>query len=359
MSNSLLEKLKKNCKIKEADVLADSKFFGIKDFTSTGIPMLNVALSGDIDGGLTSGVTTFAGPSKHLKSLYSLIIASAYLKKDKDAILMFYDTEFGAPQSYFTSCGIDLNRVLHIPVKNLEELKFDLVGQLENINRADKVIIIIDSVGNVASKKEIEDTLAEKSVGDMTRAKALKSLFRMIVPYLEINDIPLIVVNHTYKEQSLYPKDIMSGGTGNYYGANSIFFIGRQQEKFGTDITGYNFVINVEKSRFVKEKSKIPISISWKNGIEKYSGLLDVAKELGYVKSEKQGWYYAFDPKTQTALTGNLRVAATMTKEFWEDTIFNVTDFKQAVKKHFTISLKDLLAFDKVEPAEVIEDELT
>jgi len=212
MSNALLERLKKNCKIKESAILSESKFFGVKDFTSTEIPMLNVALSGNIDGGLTAGVTTFAGPSKHLKSLYSLIIASAYLKKNKDAVLYFYDSEFGCPQSYFTSCGIDLTRVLHIPIKNLEELKFDLVSQLDNITRQDKVIIIIDSIGNLASRKELEDTLNEKSVADMTRAKQLKSIFRMVVPILEINDIPLIVVNHTYKEIALYPKDIMSGG---------------------------------------------------------------------------------------------------------------------------------------------------
>ena len=214
MSNALLERLKKNCKIKESAILSESKFFGVKDFTSTEIPMLNVALSGNIDGGLTAGVTTFAGPSKHLKSLYSLIIASAYLKKNKDSVLYFYDSEFGCPQSYFTSCGIDLTRVLHIPIKNLEELKFDLVSQLDNITRQDKVIIIIDSIGNLASRKELEDTLNEKSVADMTRAKQLKSIFRMVVPILEINDIPLIVVNHTYKEQCLVGDTLIRMGNG-------------------------------------------------------------------------------------------------------------------------------------------------
>ena len=54
----------------------------------------------------------------------------------------------------------------------------------------------------------------------------------------------------------------MSGGTGVTYSANTVFFMGRQQEKKGTEIEGYNFILNVEKSRFVKEKSKLPISIS-------------------------------------------------------------------------------------------------
>ena len=135
----------------------------------------------------------------HHNTTYALMIAAAYLEKHKDAILMFYDTEFGAPQAYFTSCGVDLNRVLHIPIKNIEELKFDLINQLEQITRKDKVIIIIDSVGNIASRKEVDDALKENSAADMTRAKALKGLFRMVTPYLSLNDIPMIVINHVYE----------------------------------------------------------------------------------------------------------------------------------------------------------------
>lgn len=199
MSNALLDRLKKNCRIKGADILAESKFFGVKDLTSTPIPLLNVALSGSLDGGLPSGLLAIAGKSKHFKSLFSLVIAAAYLKKHEDSILIFYDSEFGSPQSYFESCGIDLKRVLHCPVKSIEELKFDLISQLEQISRKEHVIIIVDSAGNIASKKELEDALNEKSVGDLSRAKAMKSLFRMATPYLSLNDIPMIVINHVYE----------------------------------------------------------------------------------------------------------------------------------------------------------------
>ena len=81
----------------------------------------------------------------------------------------------------------------------------------------------------------------------MSRAKQMKSLFRMVTPHLNLKDIPLIAVNHTYKEIGLYPKDIVSGGTGAYYSADAIWIIGRQQEKDGAEIAGYNFVINIEK----------------------------------------------------------------------------------------------------------------
>ena len=133
-------------------------------------------------------------------------------------------------------------------------LKFDIMQQLQNIERGERVIIVIDSIGNLASKKEVEDALDQKSVADMSRAKQMKSLFRMVTPHLTLKDIPCVVVNHTYKEIGLYPKDIVGGGTGSYYSADNIFILGRQQEKEGTEVVGYNFIINVEKSRYVKEK---------------------------------------------------------------------------------------------------------
>ena len=109
---------------------------------------------------------------------------------------------------------MDTNRVLHTPIKNVEDLKFDIISQLEGLERKDKVIIIIDSIGNLASKKELEDAMNEKSVADMSRAKALKGLGRMITPYLKELNIPIVAVNHTYKEIGLFPKDVVSGGTG-------------------------------------------------------------------------------------------------------------------------------------------------
>jgi RecA/RadA recombinase len=197
--NTLLDRLKKSSKIKESAVLADSKFFSDTEQVSTDVPMLNIALSGSIDGGLSSGLTTLAGKSRHFKTSYALIMAAAYLEKYSDAMILFYDSEFGSPQSYFKNFGIDTSRVLHSPVANIEELKFDIVNQLNQIERKDKVIIVIDSIGNIASKKEVDDAINEKSVADMTRAKAIKGLFRMVTPILKMNDIPAIAIAHTYE----------------------------------------------------------------------------------------------------------------------------------------------------------------
>ena len=327
---SIMDKLKTNSKIKESQVLAESKFFTESDMVPTDVPMINVALSGSMDGGLAPGLTVLAGPSKHFKTSFGLIMASAYLKKYDESVLLFYDSEFGSPQSYFENFDIDTNRVLHTPVTNVEELKFDIISQLEQLDRKDKVVIMIDSIGNLASKKELEDAINEKSVADMSRAKALKGLFRMCTPYLNMKDIPLVAVNHTYQEIGLFPKAVVSGGTGIYYSADNIWILGRQQDKKGQDIQGYHFVINVEKSRYVKEKSKIPITVSWEGGVQNYSGLLDVAIDAGYCNKPSPGWYSIKDSDKR------VRYDETLTKEFW-DPVLSQTDFKEYIKKKFSI----------------------
>lgn len=337
-----MDKLKKNSKIKSSEVLSKSVFFSDKEMTPTEVPMVNVALSGDPDGGLSPGLTVLAGPSKHFKTSFALLMAGAYLKEHKDGVLLFYDSEFGSPQSYFESFGIDTDRVLHTPITDVEQLKFDLVGQLENIERNDKVIVVIDSIGNLASKKELEDALNEKSVADMSRAKALKGLFRMVTPYLAMKNIPLLAVNHTYQEIGLFPKAIVSGGTGIYYSADNIWILGRQQQKQGTEVKGYNFVINVEKSRFVKEKSKIPITVTWEGGIAPYSGLLDVALAGGYVQKPNVGWYCRVDMETGELVQPKVREKDTLNEEFWKP-IFDGTNFKEFLKGHYQIGHKPLL----------------
>jgi len=342
---SILDKIKKNSSIKDSAILSKSKFFNAKDMISTAVPIINVALSGKLDGGLTPGLTMWAGPSKHFKTAFSLLMAKSYLDKYPDAALLFYDSEFGTPQSYFDSFGIDTNRVLHTPLTDIEQLKFDVMAQLTQLERGEHLIIVIDSIGNLASKKEVDDALDGKSGADMSRAKQVKSLFRMITPHLSLKDIPMVVVNHTYKEIGLYPKDIVGGGTGSYYSADNIFIIGRQQEKEGTEVIGYNFIINVEKSRYVKEKSKIPVSVSYDGGISTWSGLLDLAIESKHVVKPSNGWYSQVNVETGEVEDKKYREKDTDTKEFWMP-ILKQKSFRDFIEDKYTVSSGSIMESD-------------
>jgi RecA/RadA recombinase len=342
---SLKAKLIKNSTVEFTASLEDSVIYTHKDMIPTPVIGINIALSGMVDGGITPGVTMFAGPSKHFKTGFALLMAKSFLNKYSDGIILFYDSEFGTPQGYFKTFGIPLDSVVHTPITDVEELKHDISVQLQSLTRQDKVMIIVDSIGNLASRKENDDALEGKNVSDMTRAKQLKSLFRMITAKLTLKDIPLIAINHIYMTMEMYSKAVVGGGTGSYYGADNIWIIGRQQDKDDKEIVGYHYVINIEKSRYVKEKSKIPITISFEDGINKWSGLLDLAVEAGYIVKPKNGWYARCD-KLTGEIGKNYRAGdINDNSEFWK-ALFSETDFADWIKNKYTLGSGKIMEED-------------
>lgn len=338
---SLMDRLKKTSKIDLSSVMDESEIFENQQVCPTEVPIVNVALSGSLKGGLQGGITEIAGPSKHFKSFLALLLIRSFFNKHSDGVCLFYDAEFGAPKPYFTTFGIDMKRVLHSPITDVEQLKHDIMTQLKDLKRDEPVIILLDSIGQLASKKEVDDTLEGKNVADMSRAKAIKSLFRMITPHLKMKDIPMIVVNHTYKEIGMYPKDIVGGGTGPTFASDTIWIVGRQQEKVESETTGFHFILNAEKSRYVKEKSKFPVTVMFDKGIERYSGLLENAIEAGFVEKPSPGWYCKVDQKTKER-GGKVRESETKNDEFWGDILINEV-FDEFLRKKFAVAYGEIL----------------
>lgn len=349
--SSFRDRLLKESKIKHAALMSEQDDIS---FAETDIPMLNLALSGRFDGGVSKGVTMIAGPSKSFKTLFALKFLKAWFDDhadDPDAVCIFYDTEAGGSLAYFKANGIDITRVIRKPVENINQLKEDFINTIEMIEKDDNVFFLIDSVGNVASAKEIDDARTGSDKADMTRAKQLKSLMRIIFMPLDIRNLPCVCINHTYASQEMYSKQVVSGGTGIYYNSNTIFVISRAQEKerqSDKEISGYKFTINIEKSRFVREKSKFPIYVSFADGINKYSGLFDLAKEMGYIEKATAQTYI------RTCLVGNpdltddvepektFREKSTHTDEFWLP-IFEFTNFKKEAENRFLLVTDDVL----------------
>lgn len=326
--------------LKGTALLSNSDLMLSPKFVKTRVPLINVALCGDIDGGLSYGFNQIAGPSRHFKTSFGLVMVKAFLDKDPENMVVFYDSEFGAKQQYLTNFGIDGSRVVYIPIMNIEELKFDISGKLEALEKDAKVMFFIDSIGNLASKKEIEDALAEKSAADMTRAKALKGLGRIVTPQLNYKRIPLVAINHTYKTMEMFSKDVVSGGTGTMYVSDIVWIIGRSQDKNDStgEMDGYYFTINIDKSRFVKEKSKFAIRVGWEGGIARWSGMADLAEEFDIIKSgrgakNKKIWEFV-DKDGVVHETFDSEVD--VDDEFWER-IIKETNIGELISKKFKI----------------------
>jgi len=252
---------------------------------------------------------------------------------------------------------VDTSRVIHTPFEDIEQLKFDLVKQLTEHELGDRLIILIDSIGNAASKKEIDDTIAQKSTADMTRAKQLKSLFRMITPKLNLKNVPLFAVNHTYKSQDFFPVDVVGGGEGGVYSSDNIFIIGKNQLKESDELTGFKFLIKMFKSRSIKEKSVFPITVRFEGGIAKWSGFDEIALQLGIIEKIKEGKKVAY--KYSSLSKGDITILekkADIADDFWE-LILKETDLQYRMEALYSFGMptKDKLVFDTSEIDSLIE----
>lgn len=345
--SSLLKRLAKQSVIKNAAAMDKSEFFIGKSLINLPVPVMNLAYSGRLDGGVGSGMHLVCGPSKHFKSNLCLVPLEAFQGKYPDGVVIFYDSEFGTLPDYWNHAGVDVSRVLHIPVKNLEELKFDLMKKLEDLDAAKKagaeehVFIYVDSLGALASKKEVDDALKESGAADMTRAKVGKSLSRMITPYLKDLDICFFGIQHTYDTMEMYSKKVVSGGQGWILASDTIFIMGKRQVKDGSDLAGFEFIMNTDKSRMIKEKSAIPITVTFTGGIDRFSGLLDIGLATGYVTKPKNGWY------TRPSIEGdrNWREKDTRSEEFW-GVLLADESFQQAASEMYKLTSPKTLTMD-------------
>jgi len=149
-------------------------------------------------------------------------------------------------------------------------------------------------------------------------------------------------------EHYVLENGVVTHNTGPYYSADNIFIIGRQQEKENNELSGYSFILNVEKSRFVREKSKIPLSVSFEGGISAWSGLLDAALESGHVIKPKVGWYQRVNVDTGEIEDKNYRAADTDTKEFWLP-VLKSKSFRSFVENKYMMTSNSIMQDSEVE----------
>lgn len=152
----------------------------------------------------------------------------------------------------------------------------------------------------------------------------------------KVGKFPVYDISVQDAEHYALKNGAVTHNTGVMYSADTVWVIGRQQDKDGTELTGYNFIINIEKSRFVREKSKIPITVSFEGGIQKYSGLLDIAMEAGLVKKPSPGWYQ------KEGSASKVRFEDTQTEEFWGD-MLNDTVFQEFIRKRYEVAYGSIL----------------
>ena len=280
---SIFDTLAKEAKNDYAQLVSETS--NDQGFIGTGSYILNAQLSGSIYGGLPNNrVTAIAGEQATGKTFYAIGIASTFLDDHPDGAVFYFDSEAAATPDLFRDRGLDPARVWHFPIDTIEEFRTQMIRILDNLLKTPEkdrkpLLVILDSLGMLASQKELQDAMDDKQVRDMTKSQTIKSVFRIITSKLGKLKIPMIVTNHTYKTMNPYgdPTD-MGGGSGLKYAASTIMTLTKSKEKDSSkEVIGNIIKVKTYKSRLTKENTQIATRLFFDSrGLDEYLSLIHI-----------------------------------------------------------------------------------
>jgi len=264
----------------------------VDSFIDTGSLAFNALLSGSIYGGMPSNkITAIAGEAATGKTFFALGIVKAFLDKNKDAGVIYFESESALTKDLVESRGIDSSRMVIVPVATVQEFRHQSIKVIDKYleqgeDKRKPLMFVLDSLGMLSTTKEMEDTAEGKETRDMTRSQIVKAAFRVLTLKLGKAKVPMIMTNHTYDViGSMFPQKEMGGGSGLKYAASNIVYLSKRKEKDGKEIIGNIIHCKNYKSRLTKENALVDVRLTYKDGLDKYYGLLELAIKHGIFKS--------------------------------------------------------------------------
>ena len=261
-------------------------------FVDTGSYIFNGLVSGSIFGGVSGNkITAIAGESSTGKTFFSLAVVKNFLDSNPDGYCLYFDTEAAINKSLLASRGIDLTRLVVVNVVTVEDFRSKALRAVDLYQKKPEderkpCMFVLDSLGNLSTNKEIEDTLAEKTTRDMTKAQLVKGAFRMLTLKLGQANIPMIVTNHVYDPMSLYEAKKMGGGSGLLYASSTVIYLSKSKEKEGKGVVGNLIKAKTFKSRLSRENQDVTVRLYYDDrGLDRYYGLLELGESAGMWKN--------------------------------------------------------------------------
>jgi RecA/RadA recombinase len=343
-----------------------------KKFISTGVYIVDAAMSGRlINGGVaTNRISVFAGESGAGKSFLAYSCAKNAQKAGYSVI--YIDTEQAVDLEDLPKFGVsnDLEKFRLVRSNKVEDINITLTQLIDELKEQKlagfelpKLMIVLDSLGQMASNKEKADLLKGDIKQDMTKAKAIGSMFRSINNDLGYLDIPMIVCNHTYLTMDLFPQAVMKGGLALLYSASVIGFMTKSKLKTGEEDdmdlggSGITVLFKTQKNRLAKPK-KIRFDISFANGMNPYTGLdafcraeyfEQIGIAQGKIEVDKKTGEISFTPG------GNRWYVRHLDKSFTTKQLFTSDIFTMDVLKKMEPIVNDYFRFKSLDEIEQVE----
>ena len=252
-------------------------------YIDTGSYIFNALVSGSIYGGVPSNkITAIAGESSTGKTFFCLGIVQHFLDSNPDAGVIYFESESAISKEMIVDRGIAADRMMIVPVATIEEFRTQSCRILDKYMEQDEkkpLMFVLDSLGMLASNKEVEDVANDKNVRDMTKSQLIKGAFRVLTLKLGKANVPMLVTNHTYDVIGSYvPTKEMGGGSGLKYASSTIIYLSKKKEKDGTEVVGNIIKCKAAKSRLTKENSQVETRLYYDRGLDRYYGLLELGE---------------------------------------------------------------------------------
>jgi len=345
-----------------------------RKFISTGVYLLDAALSAKLLGGgiATSRITGLLGESGAGKSFVAYSVCKS-AQKDGYSVV-YIDTEESLDLEDLPKFGINpsLDKFRLVRSNKVEDVNILMTQLLDELKtqklngfEIPKILIVLDSIGQMSSNKEKNDLLKGDIKQDMTRAKQLNALFRSIGSDLGYLEIPFLCCNHTYLTQDLFPKEISKGGMGLVYSASVLGFLSKSKLKTGEEDdmdlgqSGISVLFKTQKNRLAKPK-KIRFDISFAHGMNPFTGLdafcrPEYFKQIGIAQGkgevDKKTGEFTFTPG------GNRWYISHLDKSVTTKQLFTPEVFTMDVLKKMEPIVNDYFRFKSLEEMEASEKE--
>ena len=288
------------------DILDKAKFKMVDEFPTTGFIdtgsyALNALLSASLYGGTPNNRTVmFAGDPSAGKTFFILAAVREFLEANPDARVVYYDTEYALDEESVANRGIDMDRFYLQQPEHWQDFKTKCLNLMEAYEESGKkrppMLLVLDSLGQLPTKKEIEDTSSGSDTRDMSKPQIIKSAFRILTQKMGKNEVPMLIANHTYDSMSAYTAKAISGGSGGLYASSTIILLSKSSDKekdkdIGKDVVVGNIIrATTYKSRYTKEKQTVELRLDFETGLDRYYGLLPLASKAGVVKKVGTKW---------------------------------------------------------------------
>jgi RecA/RadA recombinase len=280
------------------------------DWVSTGNFALNYLISGDFNKGIPLGkVTVFAGESGAGKSY----ICSGNIVKhaqEQGIYVILVDSENALDEKWLHNLGVDTSeeKLLKLNMAMIDDVAktiHEFMTEYKAMTERPKVLFVIDSLGMLLTPTDINQFEAGDLKGDMGRKpKALTALVRNCVNMFGNYNVGMVCTNHTYASQDMFdPDDKISGGQGFVYASSIVVAMKKLKLKEDEDgnktseVNGIRAACKIMKTRYAKPFETLQIKIPYEQGMNPYSGLVDLCEKAGLLvqSGNRLAWV---DPET-------------------------------------------------------------